>query len=281
LDALLPPFGGDNFRRISTEISIPAGKRKICAFFILKLKDGSKEVRTLVILKAEAVEKVYATEAEQVYALRMIDFEIRAGDFLIINGPSGSGKTTLLNILSGIDQPTTGEIYLGRQPLSGLSDRERTVIRRDKIGLIFQSFELIPVLTVGENVEYPLLLQKLSPQERRKRVKAVLSQVGLGELIKRLPSQLSGGQKQRVAVARALVTRPEIILADEPTGNLDSETGQKIIRLMLELNRKYRVAVVMVSHDLTLNQYAQRVYQIKDGVLTVKGGVENVEDCLA
>jgi putative ABC transport system ATP-binding protein len=103
----------------------------------------------------------------------------------------------------------------------------------------------------------------------------------LGELIKRLPSQLSGGQKQRVAVARALVTRPEIILADEPTGNLDSETGQKIIRLMLELNRKYRVAVVMVSHDLTLNQYAQRVYQIKDGVLTVKGGVENVEDCLA
>ena len=235
----------------------------------------------MVILRAEAVEKIYATEAEQVYALRKINFEIKAGDFLIINGPSGSGKTTLLNLLSGVDQPTTGEIYLGQYPLGSLSDRERTVIRRDKIGLIFQSFELIPVLTVGENVEYPLLLQKVGYQERRKRVQAVLSQVGLDELIKRLPSQLSGGQKQRVAVARALVTRPEIILADEPTGNLDSETGRKIIRLMLELNQKYRVAVVMVSHDLTLNQYAQRVYQIKDGVLTVKAGVENVEDCLA
>jgi putative ABC transport system ATP-binding protein len=235
----------------------------------------------MVILRAEAVEKIYATEAEQVYALRKINFEIKAGDFLIINGPSGSGKTTLLNLLSGVDQPTTGEIYLGQYPLGSLSDRERTVIRRDKIGLIFQSFELIPVLTVGENVEYPLLLQKVGYQERRKRVQAVLSQVGLDELIKRLPSQLSGGQKQRVAVARALVTRPEIILADEPTGNLDSETGRKIIRLMLELNQKYRVAVVMVSHDLTLNQYAQRVYQIKDGVLTVKVGVENVEDCLA
>ncbi|HBR33698.1 MAG TPA: lipoprotein-releasing system ATP-binding protein LolD, partial [Firmicutes bacterium] len=210
----------------------------------------------MVILRAEAVEKIYATEAEQVYALRKINFEIKAGDFLIINGPSGSGKTTLLNLLSGVDQPTTGEIYLGQYPLGSLSDRERTVIRRDKIGLIFQSFELIPVLTVGENVEYPLLLQKVGYQERRKRVQAVLSQVGLDELIKRLPSQLSGGQKQRVAVARALVTRPEIILADEPTGNLDSETGRKIIRLMLELNQKYRVAVVMVSHDLTLNQYA-------------------------
>jgi putative ABC transport system ATP-binding protein len=235
----------------------------------------------MVILKAEEVEKVYYTEAERVYALRKVNFEIKAGDFLMINGPSGSGKTTLLNLLSGVDQPTAGNVYLGHQPLGGLSDRERTVIRRDKIGLIFQSFELIPVLTVGENVEYPLLLQKIGYQERRKRVTEVLSQVGLEELINRLPSQLSGGQKQRVAVARALVTRPEIILADEPTGNLDSETGLKIIRLMLDLNRKYRVAVVMVSHDLTLNQYAQQIYQIKDGVLTLKGGTEHVEDCLA
>ncbi|HBG17303.1 MAG TPA: lipoprotein-releasing system ATP-binding protein LolD [Firmicutes bacterium] len=235
----------------------------------------------MAILKAEGVEKVYSTQAEQVYALRKVNFEIKTGDFLMINGPSGSGKTTLLNLLSGIDQPTAGNIYLNQQPLRGLSDSERTVIRRDKIGLIFQSFELIPVLTVSENVEYPLLLQKIGHQQRQKRVKEVLEQVGLRELSKRLPSQLSGGQKQRVAIARALVTRPTIILADEPTGNLDSETGLKIIRLMLDLNRKYQVAVVIVTHDLTLNQYAQQIYQLRDGVLTQKGEIRDVEDRLA
>lgn len=235
----------------------------------------------MAVLEAKGVEKVYHTQAERVYALRKVDFKIKTGDFLIINGPSGSGKTTLLNLLSGIDQPTAGDIYLDQQPLGRLSDSERTVMRRDKVGLIFQSFELIPVLTAGENVEYPLLLQKIGRQQRWKRVKEVLTQVGLGEQINRLPSQLSGGQKQRVAIARALVTRPTIILADEPTGNLDSESGLKIIRLMLDLNRRYRMAVVIVTHDLTLNQFARRVYLLKDGVLTEKGGVEDVEDRLA
>jgi putative ABC transport system ATP-binding protein len=154
-------------------------------------------------------------------------------------------------------------------------------MRRDKVGLIFQSFELIPVLTAGENVEYPLLLQKIGRHERRKRVKEVLTQVGLEEQMNRLPSQLSGGQKQRVAIARALVTRPKLILADEPTGNLDSENGMRIIRLLLDLNRKYQVAVVIVTHDLTLNQFARRVYLLKDGVFADQGGVENVEDRLA
>jgi putative ABC transport system ATP-binding protein len=235
----------------------------------------------MAILEAKGVEKVYQNQVERVYALKKVDFKIETGDFLMINGPSGSGKTTLLNLLSGIDQPTTGEIYLDRQPLSRLSDSERTVMRRDKVGLIFQSFELIPVLTAGENVEYPLLLQKIGRHERRKRVKEVLTQVGLEEQMNRLPSQLSGGQKQRVAIARALVTRPKLILADEPTGNLDSENGMRIIRLLLDLNRKYQVAVVIVTHDLTLNQFARRVYLLKDGVFADQGGVENVEDRLA
>jgi putative ABC transport system ATP-binding protein len=223
------------------------------------------------IINARGVQKTYVTEAEKIYALRDVNFEINAGDFLIINGPSGSGKTTLLNLLSGIDQPTAGELHLNGQPVGSFSNRKRTLIRRDKIGLIFQSFELIPVLTAAENIEYPLLLQKLPRAERKNRVAEILDLVGLAMMANRLPSQLSGGQKQRVAVARALVTRPEIVLADEPTANLDSETGLKIIELMLDLNRKYGVAFVVVTHDLNLNQYAKTIFQIKDGVLSLKG----------
>lgn len=226
----------------------------------------------MAIIRAEALEKAYFTQAEKVIALCNVYFQIDHSDFVIINGPSGSGKTTLLNILSGIDRPTAGELYLNEIPLFSFTDNRRTEIRRDKIGLIFQSFELIPVLTAAENVEYPLLLQKVHRFERKRRVMEILEMVGLENMAHRLPDQLSGGQKQRVAIARALVTRPEVVLADEPTGNLDSGTGLKIIELMLDLNRKYGVAFVIVSHDLALNQFAKQVYQIRDGKLTLKEG---------
>lgn len=233
------------------------------------------------IIKAEMLEKIYQTEAEQVHALQKIDFEINKGDFIIINGPSGSGKTTLLNLLSGLDQPTKGNLLLNDQPIGLFNDSKRTELRRDQIGLIFQSFELIPVLTAAENVEYPLILQKVKRTERKRQVEEILDLVGLAGLANRLPAQLSGGQKQRVAVARALVTQPKLVLADEPTANLDSETGLKIIELMMALNQKYGVAFVIVTHDLSLNKYAQQVFQIKDGILSLKGVNDRVQDCLA
>lgn len=235
----------------------------------------------MAIIKATALEKSYFTEAEQIMALRNVDFEINPGDFTIINGPSGSGKTTLLNLLSGIDQPSKGELYLDDLSITEFTDNARTEIRRDKIGLIFQSFELIPVLTVAENVEYPLLLQKVNPLQRKQRVAEILEQVGLSKHAKRFPAQLSGGQKQRVAIARALVTKPAVVLSDEPTANLDSGNGLRIIELMLELNRKYGVAFVIVTHDLSLNKYAKKIYQIKDGIIAPKEENWNAENCLA
>jgi putative ABC transport system ATP-binding protein len=235
----------------------------------------------MAIIKADNLEKFYHTEAEQVYALRGVNFEINPGDFTIINGPSGSGKTTLLNMLSGIDQPSKGELFLDNLSITKFSDSARTEIRRDRIGLIFQSFELMPVLTAAENIEYPLLLQKIRPVERKNRVAEILDQVGLSKHARRLPAQLSGGQKQRVAIARALVTRPEVVLSDEPTANLDSETGLKIMELMLELNRKFGVAFVIVTHDLSLNQYAKQICRIKDGCIISKEENQHVQDRLS
>lgn len=235
----------------------------------------------MAIIRAEALEKVYFTQAERIEALKAVNLEINKGDFIVINGPSGSGKTTLLNLLSGIDKPSGGELYFDGFPLGEFTDSERTVIRRDKIGLVFQSFELIPVLTARENVEYPLLLQKIKRVERRERVDEILARVGLAKMADRFPAQLSGGQKQRVAIARALVTRPEVVLADEPTGNLDSETGQKIIKLMLRLNQEYSVAFVIVTHDLSINKYAKKLIQIKDGILSLREVNSHVEDSLA
>jgi putative ABC transport system ATP-binding protein len=219
------------------------------------------------IVCAKGLIKSYITEAEEVVALRDVDFEINSGDFIIINGPSGSGKTTLLNLLSGIDQPTNGELLINNSPIGKLSDNERSLIRLYKIGLIFQSFELISTLTAEENIEFPLLLQKINRTEIKSRVSEIINKVDLSQQAKRFPNQLSGGQKQRVAIARALVTKPEIVLSDEPTANLDSNTGLKIIQLMLTLNQVYKIAFVIVTHDLTLNKFAKKIYTIKDGSL--------------
>lgn len=225
----------------------------------------------MAIIKIENLSKIYSSQIEKVQALKDISLTINKGDFIVVNGPSGSGKTTLLNLLAGIDEASRGEIYIDNTPLNSLSDRERTELRRDKIGLVFQYFELIPVLTLWENVEYPLLLQKISKAERKKRVDKILKELALDKLADRLPGQLSGGQKQRVAIARALVIEPEVVLADEPTGNLDSETGRIIIELMFSLNKEYDVAFLIVTHDLFINRYAQKLIEIKDGTLSIKG----------
>ena len=232
----------------------------------------------LALIEANDISKYYLTGAEKVSALKRTDFNIDKGDFIVINGPSGSGKTTLLNILSGIDEVSSGEILFGNKDLNKLSDRESTLLRREKIGLVFQSFELIPVLSAWENVEYPLLLNDITKDERKRRVDKILAQVGLEKLSDHLPSQLSGGQRQRVAVARALVSEPEIVLADEPTGNLDTETGKEIIELMIDLNEKKDVAFLIVTHDLFINEYAERLIKIRDGVLREVSS--NVESCL-
>lgn len=229
----------------------------------------------MAIIRAKGLTKVYSSQAEEVLALRDVNLTIIKGDFIVVNGPSGSGKSTLLNLLAGIDKASLGEVHINKMPLSSLSDRELTELRRDKIGLVFQYFELIPVLTAWENVEYPLLLQKISKSERKKRVDKILKQVGLVEMAKRLPGQLSGGQKQRVAIARALVTEPEVVLADEPTGNLDSKTGKKIIELMFNLNKEYNVAFVIVTHDLFINTYAQKLIEIQDGILNLQEVSQN------
>ncbi|MGM0369228.1 MAG: ABC transporter ATP-binding protein [Bacillota bacterium] len=227
------------------------------------------------LITAHNISKIYQSRAEKIQALKNVDLTIEQGDFIVVNGPSGSGKSTLLNLISGIDQPTKGEIQIDNTSLSSLKDKERTLLRRNKIGLVFQHFELIPVLTAWENVEYPLLLQDLAKSKRKTRVDQILEQVGLHKMADRRPNQLSGGQKQRVAIARALVTQPEVVLADEPTGNLDIATGEQILQLMLTLNQKYDVAFIIVTHDLKINQYAKKLIEIKDGNLIIKEGLNN------
>jgi len=234
----------------------------------------------MTVIQANALTKTYLTQAEQVVALNEVNLTVKAGDFIIINGPSGSGKTTFLNLISGLDLPSTGEVILNGQALHTLSDNQRTELRLRRIGLIFQAFELIPVLTVFENVEYPLFLQHIPSGERRIRVNQILTKVGLEKMAGRFPAQLSGGQKQRVAIARALVTRPQIVLADEPTGSLDSSTGEQILRLMLELNNTYKVSFLIVTHDQAMNKYAQRLLEIRDGILSEKECCTDVQDRL-
>jgi len=196
-----------------------------------------------------------------------VNFTAMQGDFVVINGPSGSGKTTFLNLISAIDRPTQGEVLIQGVSTNTLSERQLAQLRKDKIGLIFQSFNLIPVLSAAENAEYPLLLQRLPKTERAQRVQAILSEVGLADLGKRRPNELSGGQRQRIAIARALITRPKLVLADEPTANLDSETGAQVMDLMRRLNEEHCVVLLVVTHDPEVARYARRQVRIRDGRL--------------
>ena len=184
------------------------------------------------VVRLEKVSKIYREGDIEIPALREVDFVLHRGEFTALVGPSGSGKTTLLNLISGLDVPTSGRVILAGRDISRLSGGELATFRRDHIGFIFQSYNLIPVLTVEENVEYVLLLQGVPSRERKRRVREVLRDVGLEGFEKRYPPQLSGGQQQRVAIARAMVHRPDIVLADEPTANLDTETGRTLLKMM-------------------------------------------------
>lgn len=225
-------------------------------------------------ITTENLTRIYEMGQEKIYGMNEVNFALDRGDFVVISGPSGSGKSTMLNLIGCIDQPTKGEVYLDGEPISELSETERAAIRRERIGLIFQSFNLIPVLSAYENVEYPLLLQDIAQVEREEQVEELLRAVGLEEMKDRRPGALSGGQRQRVAVARALVGDPELVLADEPTANLDSTTGEKVMELMKQLNEEYCVAFLVVTHDPLVAGYADRKIEILDGKLKDKEGAK-------
>ncbi len=220
------------------------------------------------IIKIENVKKDYSLGKTVVHALRGVDLDVKAGDFLSIVGASGSGKTTLLNIIGCVDKASSGRVTIGGEEINGMKDKKLTDLRLYKIGFIFQTFNLIPVLNIRENVEFPLLLMKeLKRSEINRRTEKLIEEVGIEEFIKHRPSELSGGQRQRVAIARALVTNPEIVLADEPTANLDSKTGNNILELMKELNLKEKTTFIFSTHDPEVIKYANEVVRIKDGMI--------------
>ena len=217
------------------------------------------------MIVTEQLTKVYSESDVPVEALRGVALRIQPGEFTALVGPSGSGKTTLLNIISGLDTPTQGTVWLAGRVLSEMSGNELSDFRRDHIGFIFQAYNLIPVLTVEENIEYIMLLQGVPKVERHKRVVAMLEEVGLEGFANRKPPQLSGGQQQRVAIARAMVSQPAIILADEPTANLDSKTGEDLLSMMRRLNAQTGMTFVFSTHDQMVMNSAQRLITLKDG----------------
>ncbi len=217
------------------------------------------------MIVTEGIKKVYSENAVPVHALRGIDLKIQSGEFTALVGPSGSGKTTFLNIISGLDTPTEGKVWLNGKLLSSMSGNELSDFRRDNIGFIFQAYNLIPVLTVEENIEYIMLLQSVPKIERHRRVTAMLEEVGLAGFADRKPPKLSGGQQQRVAIARAMVSQPTIILADEPTANLDSKTGTELLDMMTVLNEQTGMTFIFSTHEQMVMDRAKRLILLKDG----------------
>lgn len=220
----------------------------------------------MALLELKGVKKIYQQGLVEVQALRGVDLQVELGEFTSIAGPSGSGKTTLLNMIGCLDQPTGGQVYLDEQEIGHLSKKRLALIRRHNLGFIFQSYNLIPVLTAFENVEFALrLLKKYDAKEIKERVLDILDAVGLKGLENRKPNELSGGQKQRVAIARALIKEPKIILADEPTANLDSKTSTAILEIMVKMNKKLQTTFIFSTHDQLVMEYAERLLLIKDG----------------
>jgi putative ABC transport system ATP-binding protein len=220
-----------------------------------------------ILARVRGVEKLFRRGSEEVRVLRGLDLDLSRGEFLALMGPSGSGKSTLLNLLGGLDRPTRGTVEVGGQRIDSLSDRELARWRARHVGLVFQFYNLLPVLSAAKNVELPLLLQPLSAGERRKRVATALAIVGLDHRAKHTPRQLSGGEQQRVGIARAIVTDPTLILADEPTGDLDRKTGDAILDLMVALQKEHGKTVVMVTHDPHAAARAGRTLHLLDGQL--------------
>ena len=217
------------------------------------------------MIKLSGIEKVYRTAKIETLALNKINLEVAQGEFLAVMGPSGSGKSTLLNIMGLLDEPTGGILELMHSPVSSFTDRKLAGIRNRKIGFIFQSYHLINDLNVVDNVEIPLLYRHVSSSERRKAALAALERVGLSARTKHFPNQLSGGQCQRVAIARAIVGKPDIILSDEPTGNLDSTMGGEIMNILIDLNLNEKTTIVMVTHDENLARKTGRIIRLFDG----------------
>jgi putative ABC transport system ATP-binding protein len=220
-----------------------------------------------VIIRAENVKKLYRVGGEELWALKGISLDVFRGEFLSLMGPSGSGKSTLFNQLGALDRPTEGRVFFGGQSVFDLSDVQQAWFRCHKIGYIFQTFNLIPVMTALQNVALPSVLGGASEANANARAKEILERVGLGHRLDHRPHELSGGQQQRVAVARALANKPDVILADEPTGNLDTKTGTEIVSLLLELNRDDGVTVICSTHDSKMLQSSERVCFIQDGSL--------------
>jgi putative ABC transport system ATP-binding protein len=222
-------------------------------------------------IELDNVSRIYRRDEFEVRALDGVTMRVGAGRFVAIMGPSGSGKTTMLNLIAGIDHATSGRVAVGGEEVTRMSERELAGWRARHIGLVFQFYNLIPVLTAFENVELPLLLTNLKKAERRDHVEAALKVVGLADRMHHYPRQLSGGQEQRVAIARAIVTDPTIIVADEPTGDLDAKSAEEILNLLRDLNREFHKTIVMVTHDQRAERFVETVYHIDKGVLA---GVE-------
>jgi putative ABC transport system ATP-binding protein len=221
-----------------------------------------------IVLKVEKLDRDFSLGKITVRALKTISFEIYKGQFVSIMGKSGSGKTTLLNILGTLDTPTSGEVFIDGSPISKMKDAQRTAIRRERIGFVFQNYNLIPVLNAVENVELPLFNSKLTKQQRREKALDMLDLVGLKDRADHKPEEMSGGQCQRVSIARALIANPAIILGDEPTGALDSKTGEAIIQLFEKLNREKGYTIILVTHDDAIGGRADRKIVLKDGMIT-------------
>ena len=224
-----------------------------------------KRESTTFVLQAAKITKTYKMGSVEVHALREVDFEVRRGEFVAIMGPSGSGKSTLLHLLGGLDNPTEGEITVGGLALSELSDDEITRVRRRKVGFIFQFYNLLPTLSAAENVALPLVIDGQSGAQHKEAIDALLDMVGLLDRGDHRPDQLSGGEQQRVAIARAFVNQPEIVLADEPTGNLDSKSGMAILEILQRTCKERNATIVMVTHDARAASYAGRIVFLKDG----------------
>ncbi|MDX8339091.1 ABC transporter ATP-binding protein [Draconibacterium sp. IB214405] len=218
------------------------------------------------MIKTNDLSKVFRTDEIETSALNNVNVHVKTGEFVAIMGPSGCGKSTLLNIIGLLDNPTSGNYFFDNEEVGQLKERNRTMLRKGNIGFVFQSFNLIDELTVFENVELPLIYLKMKAKERKERVEEVLERMKIGHRKKHFPQQLSGGQQQRVAIARAVVANPKLILADEPTGNLDSKNGLEVMQLLTELNQE-GTTIVMVTHSLRDSEYAHRVINLFDGMV--------------
>jgi len=219
----------------------------------------------VTVLEARDLHKVYTARGVETLALRGVDLSIDEGEFTVLAGPSGSGKTTLLNLFGGLDVPSSGHVFLDGRDLAGLSGASLAELRLRKLGFVFQAYNLIPVLSARENVEFVMQLQGIDASERRRRAGDLLAEVGLAELGAKRPLEMSGGQQQRVAVARAIASRPRVVLADEPTANLDSGTAEKLLALMEQLNRDRGITFVFSTHDPLVMARARRVVRLQDG----------------